>query len=178
MNKAEAIKNLRKLTSSPETLEKDFWKTPNFSPGIAKGSLVELMGNARTEWLLELFKLHQEPFIFWCERETVANPTAIHQRGLSLHRIKFINTSGDLQQPLRLALESGQYPFIIAPTVFDEVRIFQRFQLLAEKSKSTLFFLAKEQFNSAWPISLQMAINFSDEGLDINVTRQKHGMPE
>ncbi len=176
MNKAEAIKNLKKLTSPPEALEKDFWSAPSFAPGIAKGSLVELMGNARTEWLLELFRLHQDALIFWCEKESSVNPTAIHQRGIALERIKFITSTAHLQQSLRLALQSGQYPFVVAPAAFEEVRVFQRLQLLAEKSKSTLFLLAKEKFSAAWPISLQMDIHFSTDGMDITVARQKHGI--
>lgn len=82
----------------------------------------------------------------------------------------------DFQQPLRLVLESGQYPFIVAPTPCDEVRVFQRFQLFAEKSQSVLFFLGDKNFSHAWPISLQMNIDFADSGFEIQVSRQKHGL--
>lgn len=176
MGKAELLRQLREQTGSLHISEKEMWQAPSFAPGIARGIVAELLGNARTEWLLALFALHPEHFIFWCEREMQANPTAIQQRGITLNRVKFINSAGDLQQPLKTALESQQYPFVIAPNRFTDIKTYQRFKLLTEKSKSTLFLLAKEEFSSAWPISLQLEINFCEEGFQIEVQRQKHGV--
>lgn len=156
--------------------DREFWRAPGTVSGVAKGIVAELLGNARTEWLLQLFALHPEPFIFWCERDTQVNPTAIHQRGVGLERIKFVRCAGDLQPVLRLALESQFYPFIVAPNQFQDVKIFQRFHLLAEKSKSTLFLLGDQTFSSAWPISLQLEINSSASGdFEFFTQRQKHG---
>lgn len=176
MSRAETIKHLRLLSGLNEVQTKEFWVAPAFPSGVAKGIVVELLGNARTEWLFQFFLLHPEPFIYWCESEPQVNPLAMHQRGLALERIKFVNSKGNLQQAVRLALETGHYPFIVAPSRFDEVRIFQRFQLLAEKTKSTVFLLGEAKFSSAWPISLQLEITNSSRGFKIEVVRQKHGM--
>jgi hypothetical protein len=176
MGKAETIRDLKLRTGSIEFAHKEFWTAPDFPSGVARGIVVELLGNGRTEWLLKLFALHPEPSIFWCERQSLVNPVAICQRGVRLERIKFINSTGDLQQPLRLALESQHYPFIIAPNQFTDIKVFQRFHLLAEKSKSTLFLLGRETFSQAWPISLQLEINFCPEGFDIFIQKQKHGV--
>lgn len=177
MGKAEIVRDLRQRTGSIEFPSKEFWSAPNFPSGVARGIIVELLGNARTEWLLKLLSLHPAHYILWCECESEShvNPAAIHQRGVRLERIKFVNTAGDLQQPLRLALESQHYPFIIAPNRFKEIKVFQRLHLLAEKSKSTLFLLGDGSFSQAWPISLQLEINYSDHGFEIRVQRQKHG---
>ncbi len=174
MGKAELLRDLKQRTGILDFAQKEFWSAPNFSAGVARGIVVELLGNARTEWLLRLFANYPENYIFWCEREPQANPTAIYQRGVALERIKFCQSSGDLQQILRLALESQLYPFIVAPTRFEDVKIFQRFHLLAEKSKCTVFFLADQKFSQAWPISLQVEINSAEDDFQITVQRQKH----
>jgi hypothetical protein len=178
MNKLQLLRDLRAQTGIIELQNKEFWNIPDFPSGVARGIVVELLGNARTEWLLRLFQLHPEPYILWCERESQANPVAIVQRGIRLERIKFVNSAGDLQQPLRLALESKHYPFIIAPNRFSDIRVFQRLSILAEKSKSTVFLLGDQKFSTAWPISLQLDINFSPKGMDIFIQRQKHGVHE
>jgi hypothetical protein len=176
MGKAELLQNLRQITGSVISTDKEFWAAPDFSAGVAKGIVAELLGNARTEWLLKFFAMHTEQYIFWCERESAANPTAIYQRGVNLERIKFVNSSGDLQIPLRLALECQHYPFVVAPNGFSDIKIFQRFQFLAEKSKSTLFLLGNQNFSQAWPIALQLEINFSPEGFNLWVQKQKYGI--
>ncbi|MBC7420639.1 MAG: hypothetical protein H7328_07920 [Bdellovibrio sp.] len=175
MGRAELLQELREKTGMIELTDKEFWNAPYFPSGVAKGIVVELLGNGRTEWLLQLFKMHPQHYIFWCERETLANPTAFQQRGVNLERIKFVSSKGDLQQPLRLALDSQFYPFIVAPNNFEDIKTFQRFNLLAEKSKSTLFLLADKSFSTAWPISLQLEISSSAEGFKIDIQRQKHG---
>ena len=177
--KADMVRELRQLTGTIQSTSKEYWIAPDFSAGqtfgIAKGIVAELSGNAKTEWLLAFFKSNPEPFIFWCERETKINPAAFYQRGVTLERIQFINSTGDLAPALRLALESNHYPFVVAPSYVEDIKTFQRFNLWAEKSKSTLFFLSDKKLSTAWPISLQLDINFSETGLEIDVIRQKHG---
>ncbi len=175
MGQSKLLRELRERTQAISQSSKEFWQSPHLPCGVPKGVIVELLGNARTEWLIELFKLHPEAYIFWCEENPRINPTALHQRGLELSRIKFINLTKNFQQPLRLALESQFYPFVVAPNKFSDTKIFQRLHLLAEKTKSTLFLLAEKKFTSAWPISLQLDINFSDETYHIAIHRQKYG---
>ena len=178
MEKAELLQDLRQKTGSILNAHREFWKAPYLTSGVAKGVIAELLGNARTEWLLELLALHPEHYVFWCEQKSQANPTAFYQRGVALERIKFINTNEDLQQPLRLALESQHYPFVIAPNRFTDIKTYQRLSLLAEKSKSTLFLFADKKFSSAWPISVQLDINFSDDGFTLDVVKQKYGQSQ
>ena len=131
MGKAEVLRELREITGGLVQSEKEFWIAPDFPSGVPKGALVELLGNGATEWLIQLFVANPEPLILWCEQDPKILPTAIFQRGVIHSRIKFILTSGDLHQPLRLALECNHYPFIVAPNRMTEIREFQRLQLLA-----------------------------------------------
>lgn len=177
MNKAEVLFDLRQKAGCTELIEKEMLKAPDFAPGVAVGIVAELLGNARIDWLLELFKLHPEHLIFWCKSEAQLSPIALKQRGLRLERFKFVNAKSDLQQSLRLALDSKSYPFIVAPNDFSEVGIFQKLHLLAGKSNSTIFLLGDKQPTQAWPISLQLEVNNGDNGkFSIEVFRQKHGV--
>ena len=173
MSKADLLLQLKEQTAKILNSEKEFWSSPQFSSGIAKGIIVELLGNARIEWLIQVFMANPSPYILWCEKKPQILPTALIQRGLQPHRIKFVIT--DKFQPLRLALESQHYPFVVAPHLMTSVSSFQRLHLLAEKSKSTVFLLGGKKFSAAWPISLQLEINNSDEGFEISVHKQKHG---
>ncbi len=188
--RSQLLNELRSLTgnagNSPP-LGREFWQAPDFSEGVAQGIVVELLGNACTEWLIRLFVQNPEPYILWCEHESKVLPTAIMQRGVQGHRIKFVISTGDLYPALRVALESQHYPFVVAPNSMTransksgagggmDVTSFQRLHLLAEKAKSTIFLLAEKKFSQAWPISLQLEINNSPEGFQITVHRQKHG---
>ncbi len=179
MSKAALLYDLRKQTGSLALNDKDLLSAPHFSSGVAVGCVAELLGNARIDWLIDFFKMHPESFIFWCKSEAQINPQALLQRGINLDRIKFVNAAADTQQILRIAFESQLYPFIVAPNRFDEIKIFQRLSLLAEKSKSILFLLAQKNFSQAWPIALQLEINNGDQTqYDIFVHKQKHGLNE
>ena len=180
MNKAAVLSELRQKTGSKLLESREMWKAPQLESGVARGIVTELLGNARIDWLIDLFKMNPDTLIFWCKSDQQASPVALKQRGIGLERIKFINAVADLQQPIRMALESQLYPFIVAPNRFDEVRIFQRFHLLAEKSKSTLFLLGHKDFSVAWPIALQLEINNTNVDLefDIYIHKQKHGVKE
>ncbi len=171
------ILELRQKIGSLGLSEKEMWKAPHFENGVARGIVAELIGHAKIEWLIELFKMHPHELIFWVKSDGHANPVALSQNGIKLERIKFVKCSADLQQVLRLALDCQQYPFIVAPNPFKEIRIFQRLHLLAEKSKSTVFLLGKDKLSQAWPISLQLEINKPYE-FEITIHRQKHGVCE
>lgn len=178
MGKMDLIRDLRLKTGNLIFFDMEFWEAPHFPSKVARGIVVELLGNAKTEWLLQLFKAYPENYIFWCERTCRINPAALYQRGIQLERIQFINTQQDLKQPLRLALESQHYPFIVAPSCFHEIPVLQRLSHLAKTSKSTLFLLSEDKFSTAWPISLQLRINHSSHGFDILIQKQKHGAGE
>ena len=177
MGQPELLRKLREEIGNGPINEREFWKAPELSSGIARGIVAELIGNASSEYLLEVFKIHPEHFIFWCDKSARLNAAAVSQRGVKLSRIKFITTEKDFGPALRIAFEGGQfYPFIVAPSYTSDIKTLQRYHLLAQKSKSTLFLLADKKLSSAWPISLQLEINFSQEGFDVTIHRQKHGI--
>lgn len=175
MATAEVLHKLRLEIGSYTQIDKTIWKAPQLICGVAEGIVCELLGNARTEWLIELFRLHPEKYIFWCEKEQRISPLAIRQRGVDLNRILFMDSSEDHQKILHRTLESGQYPFIVSPQLSNDVKTLQRLNLLCGKAKSTLFLLPEKEFSQAWPVSLQAEINFLEDEFKVDVIRQKYG---
>lgn len=172
----DVIADLRRRTGSLDLIPRESWRAPGVESGIAKGIVAELLGNAKTEWLCEFFKTHPENFILWCEIHQPVYPPALSQRGIALERIQFLRLTKEPYQALRIALESQFYPFVVCPQIFPEIKSLQRLNLLADKAKSTVFLLSSEEPSQAWPLSLQMEINFSEEETFlIDIHRQKHG---
>lgn len=175
MATAEVLHKLRLEIGGNAEINKQIWSAPKMDVGVAQGIVCELLGNARTEWLIDFFRQHPEEYIFWCEREQRISPLAIRQRGVDLKRILFVDSGEDLQKILHRTLESAQYPFIVSPHQFTDVRSLQRLHLLAGKAQSTVFLLPQNQFSQAWPVSLQLDINFLDDEFQVDIVRQKYG---
>ena len=179
MSVAEKLGNLRlilghQLISSPE---KKYLFAPQLgTKTVAQGSVVEILGDYKIEWLSQFLALHPDLKVFWAERSPSILPTALHQRGVKLSQITFALLGQDLVQPLRRAIQSQVFSVVIAPQVFSEIKIFQAFQLFAEKSNCILFLLGQEQASSAWPISLQLQIEKGQkQQFEIEILRQRHG---
>jgi len=175
MATAELLHKLRIEIGGNSQIDKTIWKAPSLAHGVAEGVVCELLGNARTEWLIQLFRMHPDKRIFWCEKEQRISPLAIRQRGVDLDRILFMDSSVDHQKILHRTLESSTYPFIVSPQLSNDVKTLQRLHLLCGKGKSTLFFLPDKQFSQAWPVSLQLDVNFLDDEFKVEVVRQKYG---
>lgn len=178
MAASEKVHKLKLLIGGiEEPVSREYLVAPALPSGIPRGSIVELLGPYRTEWLVQFLKLQPEFRIFWAEREQHILPTALHQRGLDLTKITFGTLGDDLILPLRRVLQSQLYQVVIAPQKFTEIRILKAFQLFTEKSNSILFLLGDKTPSQAWPISMQLEIKKSAQNsFQIDILRQKHGM--
>lgn len=178
MAASERLNELKALVGAMDFMVRDFIPAPSIDEGIPRGVIVELSGPARTEWFLQLLKLHPEFRTFWAECEQSVLPTAIHQRGVDLQKITFGIIGKNTTQALRRVLQSQLFQFVIAPNEFSELRTYKAFQLLTEKSNTTLFLLGKKEPATAWPISLQLSIGMEGENFKIKVLKKKHGRPQ
>ncbi|MBC7740905.1 MAG: hypothetical protein H7061_01830 [Bdellovibrionaceae bacterium] len=183
MSTAERLHGLRLLLGgqqlAPST--KQFWSAPQLEPGIPRGVVVELLGPCKTEWVIQFLAMHPEFKIFWAERDQSILPTALRQRGLDLTKITFGTFGKNLVQPLRRIIQSQSFEVILAPNLFEEIKVFQAFQLFTEKANSTLFLFGENEPSPAWPISLQLDIHKLNihkgdhNKFAIEVLKQKHG---
>jgi hypothetical protein len=179
MSVAEKLGNLRLILGHQliSSCEKQYLSAPQLGGGIvAQGSVVELLGGYKIEWLSQFLAQHPDLKVFWAERSSSILPTALHQRGVNLSQITFAILGQDFVQPLRRAMQSQVFSVVIAPQLFSEIKILQAFQLFAEKSNCVLFLLGQEQASSAWPISLQLQIEKGQQQVfEIEVLRRRHG---
>ena len=129
----------------------------HYPSGIPAGSLVELSGSAKLEWLVHFFKENPTLKIFWIEDKMTLLPTAIEQREVSLERFVFVESDKDFLKPLRQALKSKAFACVVAPRFTQDEKTLKVLQLLAEESLATVFLLTKKPI-IAWPLSIQLSI--------------------
>ncbi len=160
-------------------VQREVYPSSTFSSGIPKGLIVELLGPAKTEWLLHFLSENSRPRIFWIEKEQSILPTALQQRGVDLHRITFGLFTKDAALTLRRILQSQLYPIVIAPNLFTEIRVLKNFQMMTEKSNAVLFLFGQSTASTAWPIALQIEIerrlDHGEKKFQLHILRQKYG---
>lgn len=159
------------------------WQLPGLEGQVKRGSLLELLGNDRQEWLLSLFLAYPETRLAWVSPHLEIFPTALAQRGVKLSRCLFLETKRELGWSLLQVLRSGLFAFVICPSDVIPARntsvFLRRLQLVAERSHTTLFFLS-EQATPAFGLSYRIEVNLlpaSHEGQaavrEIRVLKQK-----
>jgi hypothetical protein len=139
--------------------------------GIPRGSLIELTGFARVEWLLAFLKEHPELKVCWIEEKFNLLPTAFHQRGAGLDRFLFVEAGEQLFSVVRKALRSHVFEVLVCPSQFEEDRVLKALQLFAEKSNTAVFLLGTQP-KTAWQISLQLECAALDS---VRILKQKKG---
>lgn len=155
------------------TTKKEFLPAAGVPLGVPRGSLVEIAGSQKTEWLIQFLRTHSTLLVCWLERDQTVLPTAIHQRGVDLSRITFCSVA-DPFPALRRVIQAQLHEIIIAPSVFDEDRVLKGLQLSVEKANCVLFLVTKET-KPAWPISVQLSVasSESDSGFSVQVIKHK-----
>lgn len=176
MAATERVQKLKLLIGGlEEPHAREFIKAPSLCGGLPRGIIVELLGPARTEWFIQLLKLHPTARTFWAEKEQRVLPTSLAQRGLNLNLITFGVFPTDMTTGLRRVIQSQLFQFVMAPNHFSEIRVFKAFQLFTEKSNCVLFLLGDKAPSTAWPISMQLEIFRGPENdFHIEVLKQKH----
>ncbi len=145
--------------------------TPN---GVPRGVICEIVGTAKTEWMLNLLKHNPNLYTFWAEEILTILPTAIHQRGIDLKKILLAETGDKLFQSLRRALRSKLFDCIVLPRAIEEIKMLKALQLFARESNSCVFFLSKVP-QHAWAIPFQLEANWNleQELIEIKVLKSK-----
>lgn len=178
MSVAEKLGALRLILGHKQGLsEKEYLFAPSLEDQvIPRGAVVELIGSYKFEWIAHFLAQHPDFHIFWAERDPSILPTALHQRGVNLSHITFALLGDNFVTSLRRAIQSQAFQIVLAPNLFDEIKVLQAFQLFTEKSNSTLFLFGKNKASTAWPISVQLQIEKGENGkFEIEILKQRHG---
>jgi hypothetical protein len=174
MASSQKIRDLKILLGEKEALEKkEFFISSTLSIGIPRGSLVELTGHAKAEWLALFLKENKNLKVFWCEEKQSVFPTALSQRGVNLNGVVFGVLKEGLFSSLRKIIQSQVFEIVISPSSFTETKLLKALQLFSEKANTTLFLMAKKH-QKAWPISLQLEINGNKSQFEIAIPKNRY----
>jgi len=123
--------------------------------GLPRGGLVEISGRGKTEAVALLLAENPKPAA-WIEQAFSLLPSAFLQRSVSLDKIFFIEGGKNSSWAAATVLRSQLFPFVIYSAPYGCERELRRFQLLAERSRSTMILLAQNKLSLAWPIALSL----------------------
>lgn len=141
-------------------LAREAFTFSRFTAGFPRGVLVELTGPGKTENVAAFLAENPSLRVAWVESAFSLLPSAFAQRGVNLEKIFFVEAGVDSAWAASTILRSQLFPIVVYGASFprrDAERELRRFQLLAEKSASTVFVLGEEPLAHAWPIRLSLA---------------------
>ncbi len=165
--KFEALR--RELGSHDQAKERTTFSA--YPHGFAVGSLIEIVGPAKTTTLALFLKEHPDLRVAWVESRLTVNPYALFQRGVNLRNILFVEAGEHAHWCLTQILESGCLRVVVADNSWASMdeRELRRYQLLSE-SHHTHFFLLSKAPHSSWIPHLQIEARSQT---DLHVLRRR-----
>lgn len=187
------LDSLRELISAVSFRPREHLPCPGLRAGMPVGSLCEVSGVGKTEFVVRFLAANPKLRVAWIEEELSVYPWAVFQREVSLDRILFMEAGADSLWTVNQALRSQLFgavifsstttarPLLSSAQQRNEVRMGQAqpwhrnertlksMQLSAEKSRATMIFLSDDPVG-AWPVSLQVQIR----GPEALVLRQRY----
>ena len=179
------IAQLREMIGASENQLKERSSFSLYPEGFSQGSIVEVTGPGKTQWLATFLKEHPEDKVAWVEREISINPYALFQKQVVLKNILFIEAKEQMMWCLTQALESGCFKtFIVGDYPFNEKEM-RRCQLLAERQQTHFFMLTENsdqvdqadrtgRANRSWVPGLKLQISKNKNELQV-LTLKKRG---
>ncbi len=141
--------------------EKEYLQSREVS--IPRGAITQVVGPGKTECVAEFLAQNPQLQVAWIESRLSINPMGFMQRNLSLQRFLFIEAKSNFVWATLQTLSSGLFDVVVMSfspleqknSNLNDLRVMRRFQLLAEKSRGSLFFLSNQTLES-WPIALHL----------------------
>jgi hypothetical protein len=169
------IAQLREMIGASENQVREKSSFSLYPNGFSEGSIVEITGYGKTQWLASFLKEHPEDKVAWVESEMSINPYALFQQEVQLKNILFIEAKDQMMWCLTQALESGCFKiFVTGDHQFSENEM-RRCQLLAERHRAHFFILAQE-FHQTWVPILKLQVLKLDHGFKVFTLKKRgHG---
>lgn len=154
-----SLPELRARIGAYTQSQKERLPCPFFSEGLPRGALVEVFGKGKREAVVQFLVENAQHSAAWIEKEFTLFPSALSQREAALEKIFFIEGKKESAWAASAVLRSQLFPIVVYQAPYGEERELRRFQLLAEKSKSTMILLPEKKLSLAWPIHLSLEMN-------------------
>lgn len=143
-----------------------------YPDGFSVGSLVELTGTSKTEFVSLFLKENPQLKTAWVEDSITINPYALKQRGVNLDSLFFIEGGKETLWCLNQVLSSGCFQVIVCENARFTEKDLRRFQLLSEKTQNHFFLLSHES-SSSWVPHVQLKISKPNNDWDIHTVRKR-----
>ncbi len=125
--------------------------------GLPRGALVEITGPGKTSAAVQLLAEHAGLRAAWVEGSFSLLPSAFPQRSANLEKIFFVEGGAHSAWAASTLLRSQLFPLLVFHAPYSCERELRRFQLLAERSKTTMLLLGQKPLaERAWPIRLSL----------------------
>jgi hypothetical protein len=125
--------------------------------GLPRGILVELTGPGKTSMVVQLLAENPELRTAWIEQHFSLLPSAFVQRQVNLEKIFFIEGGKQSAWAAGAVLRSQLFPIVVYNAPYGEERELRRFQLLSERSNTTMILLGEKPLEQkAWPIRMSL----------------------
>jgi hypothetical protein len=155
-----ALQELRAKLGTLESLSSPLAPLP-FTPlpqGLPRGVLVELTGAGKTTMVLQLLAENPTLKAAWVEERFSLLPSAFPQRQVHLEKIFFVEGGKESAWAAGVILRSQLFPLLVYHAPYAMERELRRFQLLAERSGTTMLLLGPSPLlERAWPIRISLA---------------------
>lgn len=148
------------LKAPPERSAISFSKLPQKIPRSALTSIHGSLGSGKTELVLDFLAENPELRAAWVESRISVYPISFSQKGISLHRLLFIEAGTEALWSATQALRSQLFEVLVLNTFGIEINslLLRRLQLATEQARSVTFLLSEKPL-PAWPIALQIKWN-------------------
>ena len=166
------LAQLRELIGAVQTQARERHHFSIYPEGLPQGSLIEIAGSGKTEFVALFLKEQPELKTAWVEDSISINPYALRQKGVRLKNILFIEAGREISWCLNQALQSGCFQVVVAESRSFREKDLRRYQLLSEKSNGH-FFLLSETLGKSWAPHLQFQVEKLGSQLKIKNSRQR-----
>lgn len=125
--------------------------------GLPRGALVELTGAGKTSVAAQFLAENPGLRAAWVESRFSLLPSAFPQRSVQLEKIFFVEGGTHSAWAAATILRAQLFPVLVYHAPYGEERELRRFQLLAERSNTTMLLLGQKPLEQrAWPIRLSL----------------------
>ncbi len=169
---AELRQMIDQMIGSGENLRKERSSFSLYPEGFSLGSIIEITGRGKTEWLATFLREHPDYKVAWVEREISINPYALFQKQVELKNILFIEAKNQLMWCLTQAIGSGCFKVMITGEDQLNENEMRRCQLLSEKHQAH-FFILGEKPNDSWVPNLKLKILKFENQLRVAVIKKR-----
>lgn len=139
-----------------------------FAQGFPKGSVVEIFGPGKTEFLVKFLAENKGLRVAWIEPQITIYPFAFLQRDVDLSRILFVEADKENVWATLQILQAQIFQVVALSFQNFDDRNLRKIQLAAEKSQALVVLLNKES-TASWVPSVQLHVE-RPLGLDFHVS--------